>query len=259
MNPLLTIAIAAAREAGSGIMQFYASSAFDTKDDGSPITLADRTANEILIRHLNETGIQILSEESEGVPLPYPSRMWIIDPMDGTIGFIKKTDDFAVMIGLIENGRPILGVVYAPVHDTLYYAETGTGAFVTRRGETTRLTVSTRDSENLRFLCSANHFTPIMQTVTDTLGATLTPQGSVGLKAGKLAEAEGDFFFSPGKLGEWDVCAPEIIATEAGGRVTDFNGAPLFYGTNDHRITSGSVFSNGACHEKVLNAIRSAQ
>jgi 3'(2'), 5'-bisphosphate nucleotidase len=157
--------------------------------------------------------------------------MWVIDPIDGTIGFVKKTGDFAVMIALLENGRPTLGVVYSPSNDTLYYAEKGMGAFMEKDGTTTRLAVSTRDTQELRVLRSVNHFTPTMQAVTSILQANPVPQGSVGLKAGKLAEAEGDFFFSEGALGEWDVCAPEIIASEAGGLVTDFDYQPLFYGT----------------------------
>jgi 3'(2'), 5'-bisphosphate nucleotidase len=96
-----------------------------------------------------------------------------------------------------------------------------------------------------------------MELVAKKLEAILCPRGSVGIKAGLLGEDFGDFFFSWGNLGEWDVCAPQIIAEEAGGRVTDCKGNPLSYGTENHRIAQGVLFSNGKCHTHVLEAIMS--
>jgi 3'(2'), 5'-bisphosphate nucleotidase len=158
MNELLTIAIEASKKAGEEIMRLYATTAFETKNDGSPVTIADTRSNEILMERLGKTGIPILSEELEGVSLPYPKQLWIIDPLDGTKDFINKSNDFSVMIGLIEHGVPILGVVYAPALDTLYFATKGNGAFVTKGEITSTLTVSNREHENLRFVRSVNHF-----------------------------------------------------------------------------------------------------
>lgn len=256
MDTLLQIAIVAAREAGAKILELYTTTDFDIKTDGSPVTIADTSANEILHKHLKETDILILSEESTGVPIPYPSKMWIIDPLDGTKDFLNKTGDFSVMIALLENGRPTLGVVYAPALDTLYYATKGGGAYVLKNGVTTRLQVGNRDTGTLRFLRSVNHYTPNMAQVAEKLGAELCPRGSIGIKAGLLGEDAGDFFFSWGRFGEWDVCAPEIITEEAGGHVTDCLGHELVYGTLDHLVEHGILFSNGACHEQVLDAIR---
>jgi 3'(2'), 5'-bisphosphate nucleotidase len=256
MNPLLTDAITAARKAGAEIMRHYASTDFETKEDGSPVTIADTRSNEILTEHLNKTGIALLSEESGEIALPYPDRLWIIDPLDGTKDFILKNGDFAVMIGLIEKGRPILGVVYVPAHDTLYYAERGTGAFMNTGGVVYTLQVSNRSENDLRCIRSINHFSPRMEAIAEQLHATFIPRGSFGVKAGVLAEGTGDYFASLGNFGEWDVCAPEIIATEAGATVSDCNGNQLFYGTKDHRVEHGIVFSNGVCHARVLKAIR---
>ncbi len=256
METLLKHAILAAKEAGAEIMSHYASTDFETKTDGSPVTIADTRSNEILIQHLVTTHIPILSEESVGIPLPYPEKLWIIDPLDGTKDFIKKNGDFCVMIGLLEHGKPVLGVVYAPAHKTLYYAVKGLGAFTEKDGVTKKLTVSNRSEKELRYIRSVNHFTPRMELVAQKLSATTHPHGSIGIKAGILGEDKGDFFFSWGNLGEWDVCAPEIILTEAGGMVTDCSGKPLMYGTADHRLTDGLVFSNGTCHERVLQVIQ---
>lgn len=256
MNELLKIATTAAREAGAEILRLYETTEFETKLDGSPVTIADTNANKIIISYLEKTDILILSEESDGVPLPYPEKIWIIDPLDGTKDFIKKNGDFSVMLGLLVNGTPALGVVYVPVRETLYYAVRGAGAFKVHNGTTTPLKVSDREAVGLRCIRSVNHFTPRMGAVTEKLSATLHPHGSIGIKAGLLSEDAGDFFFSWGNLGEWDVCAPEIITREAGGRVTDINGNALSYGTPDHRLEHGIVFSNTKCHDKLLDAIR---
>lgn len=256
MNTLLHTALTAVKEAGDAIFTLYGVADFEMKGDGSPVTIADTRSHDMLVTHLEKTGISILSEESESVPLPYPEQMWIIDPLDGTKDFLKHTHDFSVMVGLLQNGKPILGVVYAPALNVLYYAEKGQGAYQVRDGVTTQLSVEATHRGPLRFLCSVNNFAPYMETVTEMLSAVKTPRGSVGVKAGIIGENQGEFFFNRGKLGEWDVCAPEIILEEAGGRVTDCNGDALVYGSPDHRIAHGILFSNGACHEEVLTAIQ---
>lgn len=256
MERLLHIAQNAAREAGTVIMELYTDASFEIKKDGSPVTSADRRANDILLAHLSRTNIPVLSEESVGIPVPYPDRLWIIDPLDGTKDFLDHNGDFCVMVALLEYGRPTVGVVYAPAHDTLYYGEAGAGAYTTHKGTTSPLCVSDRHTQNLRCLRSIHHFTEDMHSVAKKLDASLHPRGSVGIKAGILSLGEADFFYSRGKLGEWDVCAPEIILTEAGGRVTDCAGKPIAYGNTDHRIGEGMLFSNGACHEHVLSVIQ---
>lgn len=256
MHTLLKTAIKAAQHAGEEILKLYETTEFETKGDGSPVTIADIRAHNIILEHLSTTHIPVLSEESDGVALPYPERIWIIDPLDGTKDFIQKNDDFCVMIGLIENGRPILGVIYIPVHHTLYYAEKGMGAFKTFNGNTTRITSSTTPTTPLRCIRSRNHFAPTMEKVAHTLHATYVPRGSMGIKGGVLIEDEGDYFFSQGKFGEWDVCAPEIIVKEAGGVVSDCNGNPLFYGTKDHRVEHGIIYARTHCYSKVLAVVQ---
>jgi 3'(2'), 5'-bisphosphate nucleotidase len=257
MPALLSIAISAAHNAGDEIMRLYETTAFETKPDGSPVTVADTRSNEILLSSLIKTDIPILSEESkEKITPPYPSRMWIIDPLDGTRNFIEKNGDFSVMIGLLEHGRPALGVVYAPAHETLYYAVRDQGAFAVTKGVERKLNVSSREAD-LRCIRSVHHFSPRMKIVAEKLNATLHPHGSVGIRAGLIGEDAGDLFFSWGKFGEWDVCAPEIIVREAGGRVSDVYGAELSYGSTDHRLKNGVVFSNSACHTQVINALES--
>jgi 3'(2'), 5'-bisphosphate nucleotidase len=259
MDELLALARDAARKANEAILPYYGTAEFETKDDTSPVTKADIAANKVLLEVLGTSNIAILSEESTGISLPYPERLWIIDPLDGTKGFLKHTDDFSVMIALIEAGRPVLAVVDAPILKKCYYATKGGGAFLLHDGVPKKLGVSARVTPRLRGLVSVNHPAPYMFDVCKKLEVQEEVAiGSIGIKAGYIAEDIADFYLTRGALGEWDVCAPELILTEAGGMVTDELGAPLFYGNEDHRIKNGVVFTNGACHNAVLEALRSS-
>jgi 3'(2'), 5'-bisphosphate nucleotidase len=256
MHTHLNVAIEVAKRAGDAIMELYATTDFEEKHDGSPVTIADHRSNAILTEELSKTGISILSEESLGIALPYPSQLWIIDPLDGTKDFLKKNGDFCVMVGLLEHGRPSLGVVYVPVYDELYFASLGDGAFLKKGGATTKLVLGDEKHTPTRCVRSINHFSPHMVRVAESLGATLHPRGSIGIKAGVVAQGLGDYFASWGHFGEWDVCAPEIIVTEAGGVVTDCNGNPLTYGTQNHLLEHGIIFANQGHHSDVLHAFR---
>lgn len=258
MHELLMAAQDAAREAGRVIMTHYGNASHDLKSDNSPVTAADKGAHDAIVAILETTGIPILSEEAETVVPPYPTRMWIIDPLDGTKDFIAGTDDFAVMIALIEDGRPVVSVVYAPTRDVLFYAIKGAGAFMLRGTETTPapLIVSDRTVPELHYLPSVHHYTPLMKAAAARLQvAKVMHRGSVGIKAALICEGIGDFFFILAPVGEWDVCAPELILTEAGGTVTDRHGDPLFYGESNNRITKGAVFSNSASHAQILETL----
>jgi 3'(2'), 5'-bisphosphate nucleotidase len=259
MHPLLPIAQRAAQMASDAIIPFYGSDLFELKADNSPVTKADTAAHERILEVLGETGIPILSEEDTlRTPLPYPERIWIIDPLDGTKGFINHTDDFSVMIALLEHGRPVVAVVHAPILGKQYYATRGGGAFVVEEAGERKLHVSTRLVPDLIGMVSVNHKAPYMAGVCTRLSVSDTKAiGSVGIKAGFIAEGLADFYPNRGFLGEWDVCAPELILTEAGGIVTDTLGNLLSYGSEDHRITQGIVFSNGICHTLVLDALQS--
>lgn len=133
MEQLLSIAIKASLEAGREILKVYNSDfSFENKEDNSPLTLADKNAHNTISKYLSETPFPILSEE--GKHAPYNERanwktLWIVDPLDGTKEFIKRNDEFTVNIALIENGIPVMGVIYIPVSKTLYFASKEIGAF----------------------------------------------------------------------------------------------------------------------------------
>ena len=122
MNNLVLTAIEAAREAGRAIMEVYAHP-FEvyTKDDASPVTQADLRASNIIKEMLRETGLPFVSEEDLPPDRSQFGRYWLVDPLDGTAEFVKRNGEFTVNIALIENQRPVLGVIYAPVTDQLWW------------------------------------------------------------------------------------------------------------------------------------------
>jgi len=133
MNQFLAIAIKASLEAGKEILKVYNSNfSFENKKDNSPLTIADKNAHNIINKHLSKTPFHILSEE--GKHASYEERktwktLWIVDPLDGTKEFINRNDEFTVNIALVENGIPIMGIIYIPVSGTLYYSCKECGAF----------------------------------------------------------------------------------------------------------------------------------
>ncbi len=259
MQQLLEIALRAAHEASEAIVAMREGVTHEIKGDGSPVTAADMRAHDIIMEHLTPTGIMILSEESNGIPMPYPEYLWVIDPIDGTKDYMKGGTDFAVMIALLHNGKPILGVVDAPALNTVFYARHGEGAYKIMNGDTTRLMGKSTPGKPLAFLSSLHNTAPYMDTVATALNAKKIPRGSTGVKAGLLADAFGDFYFTHGHLGEWDICAPEIILREASGIVSDCEGNDIAYGNPEHRLQSGVLFAQQHCYDEVLRAVKMAE
>ena len=134
MNELLRVALDASLEAGKAILEIYGSEdvGVEYKEDQSPLTRADRAAHEVLMKHLEPTGIPVLSEE--GKHMPFEDRrswdaLWIVDPVDGTKEFIKRNGEFTVNVALVKAGRVVCGVVLAPVLGHAYVGEVGSGAW----------------------------------------------------------------------------------------------------------------------------------
>ena len=203
----------------------------------------------------------ILAEESADTDRRLEKdRVWLIDPMDGTKNFIQRDGDFAVQIGLAVNGESVAGVVYQPVRDVLYRAARGCGSWIESPGnEVTRMSVSDVVAPHEMVLASSrSHRSPRMEYVVNSLGFKKeVRRGSVGVKIGLITERQADLYLhlSPSTK-QWDTCGPEIILTEAGGRLTDLFGEPLRY--NGVRIDNrnGIVATNGAAHEIVIENLK---
>jgi 3'(2'), 5'-bisphosphate nucleotidase len=256
----LDTAVDLARRAGERIRALHGSGiAVDTKDDQSPVTQADREANELIVAALTFAfpGDGILSEElpDDGSRMTRP-RVWMVDPLDGTKDFIRGRDGFAVMIGLLDGDRPALGVVYQPIGDKLYFATRGDGAFVVRAGGAPeRMHVSdVREPSQIRMVASKSHRSETIDRVRAELGISDELNvGSVGLKLGLIAEGVRDLYVNPaGHSKLWDACGPEAILVEAGGRMTDVAGAPLAYRGAELGNVRGLIASNGLLHDEVV-------
>ena len=227
------------------------------------VTAADREANDLIVRRLADEFPDdgILAEESVDTNARLnKERVWLIDPMDGTKNFVQRDGDFAVQIGLAVAGEAVLGVVYQPVRDVLYRAVRGAGSWREKDGKQAEpMRVSNKtDPAEMVLASSRSHRSPRMERVVDSFGFKFeTRRGSVGVKIGLIAEQEADLYLhlSPSTK-QWDTCAPEIVLTEAGGRLTDLFGHPLRYNAARIDNRNGVVATNSAAHELVIDNLR---
>jgi 3'(2'), 5'-bisphosphate nucleotidase len=254
----LEVAASLCRRAGDIVLRHRQPGlAVDHKDHGEPVTAADREANALITHDLRATfpADAILSEESAEVgDHVRDARVWMVDPLDGTRDYVKGNEGFAVMIGLCVDGRPALGVVYQPLHTTLYRAVAGGGAAVEADGRTRPLRVSAvADPSAARLVSSATRRAPKLDQVRAALAITDEIHlGSVGLKVGLIASGARDLFVHTDPTTKlWDVCAPEAILVEAGGKLTDLRGAPIDYRRADLANRGGLLASNGLLHDAV--------
>lgn len=234
---LLEIARRAALAAGEAILRVYAAP-FEVREKGdkTPVTEADLAAERVILAMLREAcpEIPIVSEEmvdAEGLP-PSASRFWVVDPLDGTREFVAKNGEFAVLIGLVEAGRPVLGVVHGPAVG-LTYAACGAGTATRWRNghPAERIQARTTPPDGLVVAHSRSHEN------SRRLGEFLQnypvrERRSCGsaLKFGLLAAGEADLYPRFGTTMEWDTAAGQAILEAAGGRVETMTGEPLAYG-----------------------------
>ena len=259
----LSIALELAREAGAAILEFYDGPLEVLQkysaDDIEPVTEADRLANQLIVDRLAREfpNDGMLAEESIDTDHRLDkARVWMVDPLDGTNGFIDGNGDFAVQIGLAEEGVCVVGVVYQPLTGVLYRAVIGGGSWVERPDlEAEKVSVSNKqDIAGMRLAASRSHRSPRMNKVVTRLGFSEEVQrGSVGIKIGLLVEQQCDVYIhlSP-RTKQWDTCAPQLILTEAGGSMTDLFGEPLKYNVPDTQNRNGLVASNGASHDRII-------
>lgn len=235
----LYLAIRTAIDAGKAIMDIYTDPASDfgieRKEDNSPLTLADKAANNLIVQALSVTSFPILSEE--GKLCPYEERkewktLWVVDPLDGTKEFIKKNGEFTVNIALVNDGNPVLGVIYVPARKELYYASDGTGAYK-------MIAVDYENQPSIEYIleksirlpldlghqgivvvASRSHLTEETAAYIDNLRkkgqpVTLISSGS-SLKICLVAEGSADVYPRFAPTMEWDTAAGHAIARAAG-------------------------------------------
>jgi 3'(2'), 5'-bisphosphate nucleotidase len=236
LTELLPRVTALAYESGRAILAIYQdpNPQVNYKLDHSPVTQADLASHHILQAGLArlEPHWLVLSEESAEVPFEERKswrHFWMIDPLDGTKEFLRRTGEFTVNIALIEDDRPILGVVYAPVFDKLYFAARGAGSHRTDGKVTMPIKVAPATAGSTRLTVSRSHASE--HETLQTKGCELIVMGS-SLKFCLIAEGAADVYPRNGPTMEWDTAAAQCILEEAGGSVSDLEGNRIRYNKN---------------------------
>ena len=257
--PHLETIICAITTAGEKILEIYKSDfQVGKKDDNSPITKADLESNKIIKKSLLQTGIPILSEEDADDKSRINSdRVWIVDPLDGTQDFVNRTGEFTVMVALVENHVPVMGLVYWPIEKKLYFAENGLGAFCHDSEGWIKISVrKIEEIEKSLALVSRHHLSDKEKKMLEYLKIKNTASIGSSLKVMEIASGRADIYLtSTNKMKQWDTAASHCIISEAGGKMTNISGNELIYNTESVNHENGLLVTNGLIHERVVSKI----
>lgn len=262
LKPETEIAISAALKAGKAVLKMYNQEfSFKLKKDDEPITEADTKSNELILKELAKLDYPILSEEGNTQQIiNWSKKTWVIDPLDGTSDFINHTGEFSVMIGLIEGGIPILGVIYQPTNGFLYVAQKQQGAYKFSEGIWSRLRVNNvSDIHKCKAVVSRHHLKENEKSFLNILHVLKTTQlGSCGLKIAEVCKGCAELYFTTSnKVNKWDTCAAYCLIKESGGKITDMLGNELKYDTQKDNHEQGILVTNGLIHNKAIMAYKS--
>lgn len=250
LPPVLDCVLAA----GDAIMEIYGRGAeVRTKDDASPVTDADEAGEKILLATLStlEPALPIVAEESmsagEG-PDRVGHAFWLVDPLDGTKEFIKRRGEFTVNVGLIVDGAPVMGVVYAPAKGVIFWGDAEDGAFLAETpggemGEARTLAVRPAPADGLIAVASKSHRTPETDEFLDHLPVADSQSAGSSLKFCLVARGEADIYPRFGPTMEWDTAAGDAVLRAAGGAVLNPDGTVFTYGKPDFR--NGNFIARG--------------
>ena len=257
MNPDLNIAKEAALEAGKLILSYYKSD-YEIKEKGyhNPVTTADHAADkkikEILTNYNSSYGW--LSEETVDSPDRLSKqKVWVDDPLDRTKEFIEGVPNFVVSVALVNNGKPIVGVLYNPVTLELFTAAEDEGAYLNNQR------IHCVKKENLKEMVLLNSRSETKHGLWEPFKSVfyeLKPIGSVAYKLGLTAAGKSDIFASLRPKNEWDICAGNCIINEAGGKLVDLNGENRLYNQENTLITPGLIAGEYSSVDKTLNALK---
>ena len=234
---LIDGALEVADSASQKVLEIYHSEGvkFESKQDGSPVTEADIASHQILNTGLVKlnNNIPILSEEGNDAAKQDESLFWLIDPLDGTKEFINKNGEFTVNIALIEQGAPILGIVFSPAVDENYYGAINIGAFKIKGTERTNILPNKQKEDECLVTLSKSHKSKEDEWFIDECKKRFgvvheIPTGS-SLKLCKVAEGKADIYSRLGPTYQWDIAAGQAVVESAGGVVNDLSGNPLSY------------------------------
>ena len=234
-------------DAGEVILNYYNENVdVIYKDDESPLTKADLASHKIITDSIKKItpDIPILSEEEfiDWNIRKKWKKYWLIDPLDGTKEFIKKNDEFTVNIALIENNRPILGVIYTPALNELFYSIKNFGSYkiLTKKKlntlkEAKRISINKKKSNKIKIVGSRSHSNPILDKwVNKNFNEFDILQKGSSLKFCLIAEGSADIYPRFGPTSEWDIAAGHIILEEAGGKLKSIDNKEILYNEKEN-------------------------
>ncbi len=262
LRELLPKVLEIARQAGAAAAahQPTAGETVELKGDGSPVTLADRAAHELIMQGLAglDPLLPVISEEGdlEGVESTCYPRFWLVDPLDGTRDFLAGLDEYTANIALVEDGVPILGVVVAPGSSAAYWGGRGLGAYKQEGGrEATKIRCSSAGGR-IRAAVSRSHSSRSTEDYLARLGAAETIRSGSSIKICLVAEGAADVYPRLGPTSLWDTAAGVAVAREAGCGVTDLRGGQLgFDPASDGILQQGFIVAPPWLLERALGAL----
>lgn len=265
----LLFAIEAAKRAGSVLLR-CASPDLEVfeKEETDVSSTADSESNDVLTKLISIEFPKdaLLSEDRIDDKTRLGNRrVWIVDPLDGTKNFIEYARTgkdqfkyFGVHIGLVVDGNPVLGVVYCPTTNELFFAERGHGAFIKNDVQEKRLHVVNRQIEEMSFSLAPSVYKNkrLVNFVKRVKGSSSNAGYVFGYPVVGIAKGDyGAYIASPAdpkKIGEWDICAPSLILEEAGGRITDLQGKPFKFNQDTPYVSTGVCASNNVAHDQLI-------
>lgn len=255
------LAIQAVMMASREVMKIYIQDfSVKIKTDKTPVTEADIVSNKVIQEILSSTEYPVLSEESfDNKKRLTQTKIWIIDPLDGTRDFINHTGEFSIMIALIKDHRPILGVVYQPTIDLLYVAEKDCGTYQRQNGQWKKLSVSNlQDLATAKAVVSRSHLAENEKEFLQKLGIkNFTQKGSCGLKVGDICQNMAQVYFTmTDQIKHWDTAAAYCLIKEANGLITDMFGNDLLYNIDITNHQNGILVTNGHLHQQIIEQYR---
>lgn len=252
------LAIRAARKGGEAVMRLYHQKVtYELKHDNSPVTDADIQSNDIISDMLAAKDYPILTEEGvDDASRLDAEYVWVVDPLDGTTEFVNRTGEFTIMVSLVKDGVPVVGVIDSPHEGSTYVAELGQGAFIYHKGTWGRINVSKiNDILQSKVLVSRTH-NPVLERdfIKELQVNNLQSKGS-SLKAAAVSSGEADVYITfSNRIREWDTAASYCILHEAGGIMTDAQGGSLVYNQADVCHKRGILATNGHLHNHVVKS-----
>lgn len=258
----LEVAAALARRAAAEVLRIEREGVTrDRKADRSIVTNADHASDRILRDGLRAAfpSIPILTEESGLEGDAAAGTFWAVDPLDGTRAFARGEEGFAVMLGLVEGNRPVLGAVLDPRRDALYLAAEGCGAWIEETGRPRRRLAPAPHSGPPRLVVTTSMPEAESARLAAALGASdVRKIHSVGVKIALLAAGAYDVYVNTHAVAVWDLAAPAAILAAAGGTYSDLEGRPLPFPPTSEKVRGGTLATIGRDHAAILAAVRSA-